>query len=100
MSRKPISEKELLEGMTPKTEHADELATTSEKGWGSYSKVSDIAESDFLVQRDDIVNKTRMEKCYKCRGTGIEMLAGRVSADQRFASLHSRYAASHYHDLR
>ncbi|EKO3488518.1 hypothetical protein [Vibrio fluvialis] len=62
MSRKPISEKELLEGMTPKTAHADELATTSEEDWGSYSEVSDIAESDFLVQRDDIVNETRMEK--------------------------------------
>ncbi|MBY8155765.1 hypothetical protein KW499_18355 [Vibrio fluvialis] len=34
MSRKPISEKELLEGMTPKTAHADELATTSEEDWG------------------------------------------------------------------
>lgn len=62
MSRKPISEKELLEGITPKTAHADELATTSEKDWGSYSEVSDIAESDFIVQRDDIVNETRMEK--------------------------------------
>lgn len=81
MSRKPISEKELLEGMTPKTAHADELATTSEKDWGSYSEVSDIAESDFLVQRDDIVNETRMEKCYKCLNalTKAGILIGKLS---------------------
>lgn len=35
MNRKQISEKELLDGITPKTVHADELATTSEKDWGS-----------------------------------------------------------------
>lgn len=62
MSRKPISEKELLKGITPKTAHADELATTSEKDWGSYSEDTDKAESDFLVQRDDVFNDTRMLK--------------------------------------
>ena len=62
MSRKPISEKELIEGITPKTAHADELATTSEKDWGSYSEDTDKAESDFLVQRDDVFNDTQMLK--------------------------------------
>lgn len=65
MSRKPLSEKELLEGITPKTAHADELATTNEKDWGSYSEDTDKAESDFLVQRDDALNDTRMEKMLK-----------------------------------
>ncbi|MGR5280355.1 hypothetical protein [Photobacterium damselae] len=63
MSRKPISEKELLDGITPKTVHADELATTSEKDWGSYSENTDKAESDCLVQRDNAFHNTRMEKC-------------------------------------
>ncbi|CAH8242223.1 conserved hypothetical protein [Vibrio aestuarianus] len=65
MSRKPLSEKELLEGITPKTAHADELATTNEKDWGSYSEDTDKAESDFLVQRDDVFNDTRMENMLK-----------------------------------
>lgn len=62
MSSKPVSEKELLKGMTPETAHADELAITSEKDWGSYSEYQDKAESDFLIQRNDIVNNSRMEK--------------------------------------
>ena len=65
MSRKPISEKELLDGITPKTVHADELATTSEKDWGSYSENTDKAESDCLVQRDNAFHNTRMEKMLK-----------------------------------
>ena len=65
MSRKPISEKELLDGITPKTIHADELAATSEKDWGSYSENTDKAESDFLVQRGNAFHDTRMEKMLK-----------------------------------
>ncbi|WP_188008398.1 hypothetical protein [Photobacterium damselae] len=65
MSRKPISEKELLDGITPKTIHADELATTSEKDWGSYSENTDKAESDFLVQRGNTSHDTRMGKMLK-----------------------------------
>ncbi|MCI9725246.1 hypothetical protein [Vibrio parahaemolyticus] len=51
MSKKRLSEKELIEGMTP---HTDELATTSERDWGSYSENVDKADDDFLIQRDDV----------------------------------------------
>lgn len=49
MSKKRLSEKDLLEGLTSHTAHSDELATTSEKDWGSYSE-NDKADSDFLVE--------------------------------------------------
>ncbi len=51
MSNKRLSEKDLLEGLTSYTVHSDELATISEKDWGATEK----ADSDFLVQRGDVV---------------------------------------------
>ncbi|MGO2323709.1 hypothetical protein [Vibrio casei] len=54
MSKKQLSEKELVEGITPYTSHADELATTSERDWGSYSENADKADDNFLIKRDDV----------------------------------------------
>lgn len=61
MSIKRLSEKELLEGLTSHTGHPDEVATTSEKDWGSYSEYADRADSDFLVQRSDVFDSCRIE---------------------------------------
>ncbi|MDW1461225.1 hypothetical protein R7F07_01975 [Vibrio sp. YT-16] len=65
MSKKRLSEKELIEGMTPHTAHADDLATTSERDWGSYSENVDKADDDFLIQRDDVFGASRMETLLK-----------------------------------
>ncbi|RZP71764.1 hypothetical protein D8T51_22220 [Vibrio vulnificus] len=61
MSKKRLSEKDLFEGLTSHTAHSDELATTSEKDWGSYSEDSDKADSDFLVERRDVFDSSRIE---------------------------------------
>lgn len=61
MSKKRLSEKDLLEGLTSHTAHSDELATTSEKDWGSYSEDADMADSDFLVERRDVFDSSRIE---------------------------------------
>ncbi|MFS1473610.1 hypothetical protein BCU45_003315 [Vibrio lentus] len=61
MNKKRLSEKELLEGLTSHTGHSDELATTSEQDWGSYSEDVDKADSDFLVQRGDIFDSCLIE---------------------------------------
>ena len=61
MSKKRLSEKDLLEGLTSHTAHSDELATTSEKDWGSYSGDADKADSDFLVERRDVFDSSRIE---------------------------------------
>lgn len=52
MSKKRLSEKDLLEGLTNHTAHSNERATTSEKDWGSYSE---DADSDFLVELRDVL---------------------------------------------
>ena len=39
MSKKLLSEKDLLEGLTSHTAHTDEFVTTSEKDWGLIRKV-------------------------------------------------------------
>lgn len=49
MSKKLLSEKDLLEGLTSHTAHTDEFVTTSEKDWGAYSEGADKADIDFLV---------------------------------------------------
>ncbi|KUI99151.1 hypothetical protein [Vibrio sp. MEBiC08052] len=61
MSKKRLSEKDLLEGLTSHTAHSDELAATSEKDWGSYPEESDKADSDFLVERYDFFDSSRIE---------------------------------------
>ncbi|MDW6017513.1 hypothetical protein SBW85_06930 [Vibrio plantisponsor] len=61
MSKKRLSEKDLLEGLTSHTAHSDELATTSEKDWGSYSEDANMADSDFLVERRDVFDSSRIE---------------------------------------
>lgn len=61
MSKKQSSEKAFLEGLTPYTAHTDELATTGEKDWGDYSEDADKADNDFLVQRDDVFDASRIE---------------------------------------
>ncbi|PNH95347.1 hypothetical protein [Vibrio diazotrophicus] len=61
MNKKRLSEKDLLEGLTSHTAHSDELATTSEKDWGSYSEDANMADSDFLVERRDAFDSSRIE---------------------------------------
>jgi hypothetical protein len=61
MSKKRLSEKDLLEGLTSHAAHSDELATTSEKDWGVYSGDMDKADSDFLVERRDVFDSSRIE---------------------------------------
>ncbi len=58
MSKKRLSEKDLLEGITSHTAHSDELATTSEKDWGAYSE---DADGDLLVERSDVFDSSRIE---------------------------------------
>lgn len=65
MSKKRLSEKELVEGITPYTSHADELATTSERDWNSYSENADKADDDLLIKRDDVFDASRMETLLK-----------------------------------
>lgn len=65
MIKKRLSEKDLLERLTRHTVHADELGTASERYWGSYSENTDKADSDFLIQRDDVFDATRMERLLK-----------------------------------
>ena len=62
MAKKRLSEKDLVEGLTRHTANADELATTSERDWETYSEDTDKADSDFLIQRDDVFDATRMER--------------------------------------
>lgn len=61
MSKKRLSEKDLLEGLTSHTAHTDELSTASEKSWGTYSEDADKADSDFLVERPDVFDSSRIE---------------------------------------
>ncbi|HHY0446259.1 TPA: hypothetical protein ACVU4T_003192 [Vibrio parahaemolyticus] len=61
MSKKLLSEKDLLEGLTSHTAHSDEFAATSEKDWGAYSEDADKADSDFLVERRDVFDSSRFE---------------------------------------
>lgn len=65
MSKVKLSEKDLLEGLTSQNSHADELATTSERDWGSYSDNAEKADDDFLIYRDDSFDATRMERLLK-----------------------------------
>lgn len=65
MTKKRLSDKDILEGLKYHTAHADELATRSERDWGSYSENTDKADSDFLIQRDDVFNATRMVRLLK-----------------------------------
>ncbi|APF77640.1 hypothetical protein [Vibrio cholerae] len=51
MSKKRLPENDLLEELSNFTGQSDELARTSEKNWGAYSKHADKADSDFLVNR-------------------------------------------------
>ncbi|EGQ9089966.1 hypothetical protein GCL58_25310 [Vibrio parahaemolyticus] len=61
MSKKLLSEKDLLEGFTSHTAYTDEFATTSEKDWGDYSEGADKADIDFLVERRDVFDSSRIE---------------------------------------
>ncbi|WP_114784346.1 hypothetical protein [Vibrio tetraodonis] len=61
MSKKRLSEKDLLEELTSHTAHSDELATARNKDWGSYSEDTDKADNDFLVQREDAIDSSRIE---------------------------------------
>nr|WP_287025817.1 hypothetical protein [Vibrio sp.] len=61
MSKKRLSEKDLLEGLTSHTTHTDELSTASEKSWGTYSEDADKADSGFLVERPDVFDSSRIE---------------------------------------
>ena len=65
MNKKRLLEKDILERLTSHTAYADELATTSERDWGTYSEDADKADSDFLIQRDDVFDETRMERLLK-----------------------------------
>ncbi|MCR9887937.1 hypothetical protein NB546_05240 [Vibrio parahaemolyticus] len=56
-----MSEKDLLEGLTSHTAHSDEFATKSEKDWGAYSEDADKADSNFLVERRDVFDSSRIE---------------------------------------
>ncbi|MCJ2375536.1 hypothetical protein LNL84_01660 [Vibrio sp. ZSDZ34] len=60
MSKKRLSEQDLLEELTSHSAHSDELATISEKDWGSYSG-NDKTDSDFLVEREDVFDSCRVE---------------------------------------
>lgn len=61
MSKKQLSEKDLLEGLTSHTAHSDELAATSEIDWAFYLEDADKADSDFLVEGRDIFDSSRIE---------------------------------------
>ncbi|EOG7668812.1 hypothetical protein ACLINM_004575 [Vibrio parahaemolyticus] len=61
MSKKLLPEKDLLEGLTSHTAHTDEFATTSEKDGGAYSEGADKADIDFLVERRDVFDASRIE---------------------------------------
>jgi len=61
MSKKRLSEKDLLEGLTSHTAYFYELVTTSENDWGAYSENADKANSDFLVERRDVFDSSRIE---------------------------------------
>ncbi|HCH01815.1 MAG TPA: hypothetical protein DEV85_07995 [Vibrio sp.] len=61
MSKKRLSEKDLLEGLISHTAHTDELSIASEKSWGTYSEDADKADSDFLVERPDVFDSSRIE---------------------------------------
>jgi hypothetical protein len=65
VSKIKLSEEDLLEGLTSQSSHADELATTSERDWGSYSENADKSDDDFLIQRDDVFDAPRMETLVK-----------------------------------
>jgi hypothetical protein len=55
-------ENELLEEIDPNTEHVDVLATIGKKDWGSYSEDTvKKADPNFLVQRNDIIDVSRIE---------------------------------------
>jgi hypothetical protein len=56
MSIPRYPEKKLLEEIDPNTDH------TNKKDWGSYTEYTvKKADSDFLVQRDDIIDVSRIE---------------------------------------
>ena len=61
MSKKRLSEKDLLEELTSHTANSGELATTRDKDWGTYSEDTDKADNDFLVQREDAIDSSRIE---------------------------------------
>ncbi|RFD37184.1 hypothetical protein [Vibrio parahaemolyticus] len=61
MSKKLLPEKDLLEGLTRHTAHTDEFVTTSKKDWGAYSEGADKADIDFLVERRDVFDSSRIE---------------------------------------
>ncbi|MGO2323944.1 hypothetical protein [Vibrio casei] len=61
MSKKRLSEKDLLDGLTSHTAHSDKLAIVSEKDWELYSEDADKADSDFLVERRDVFDSSRIE---------------------------------------
>lgn len=61
MSKKRLSEKELLEELTPYTTHVDLLATIREKEWVSYSEDTEKSGDDFLTQREDVFDDSRIE---------------------------------------
>ncbi len=61
MSKKRLSEKEVLEGLMPYTVHVDQLAAIREKDWRSYSEHTEKSDDDFLTQREDVFDDTRIE---------------------------------------
>lgn len=55
-------EKGLPEEINPYEAHVDVRVTTCTNDWGSYSEDTvQKADSDFLVQRDDIIDVSRIE---------------------------------------
>lgn len=65
MSKKRLPEKKLVKGVTPHTADADELGTTTESDWGSYTENADKADDDFLIKRDEVFDESRMETLLK-----------------------------------
>lgn len=62
MSIQRCPEKGPPEETDPYTAHVDELATIGKKDWGSYSEDTvKKADPDFLVQRNDIIDVSRIE---------------------------------------
>ncbi|HCE1977269.1 TPA: hypothetical protein NGS68_000535 [Vibrio parahaemolyticus] len=55
MSKKKMAEKELLEGLTPETSHANELATIGSKEWADCGKGLETLDDDVLAEREQIV---------------------------------------------
>jgi hypothetical protein len=63
MSRKPLSEKELLEGITPKTAHADELRLQMKKIGDLILKTRIKQKANFLFKETMFLTIPEWKKC-------------------------------------